>query len=96
MSYMMDEQQLNRRLHLVEALYTGAMGMGEKTAAAEAMQRLHRHLDAVQKKLPLIEHEFSLSDIWPVALNIQGSNRDDLEAVAKENDLLGLLAILKS
>jgi len=93
---MTDEQQLNRKLQLVEALYTGAMGIGEKTAAAEAIQRLHRHLDAVQKKLPLIEHEFRLSGIWPIALTLQGSNRDDLESVAKENDLLGLLAILKS
>lgn len=69
---------------------------GGKKAAAEVMQRLHRHLDAVQKKIPLIEHEFSLSGIWPIALTIQGSNRDDFEAVAKEKELLGLLAILKS
>jgi len=61
---MMDEQQLVRKLHLIEALHAGTTATGEKEAAAEAMQRIRRRLAELQEEDPPTEYKFSLTDMW--------------------------------
>jgi hypothetical protein len=61
---MIDEQQLIRKLHLIEALHAGTTASGERVAAAEAMRRIRARLAEVQEEDPPVEYKFSLSDMW--------------------------------
>lgn len=60
----MDETRLKEKLRLIEALYAGATTDGERTAAAEARERIRRRLDEAAKVDPPIEYKFTLSDGW--------------------------------
>lgn len=75
---MIDEQQLIRKLHLIEALYAGTTAMGEKEAAAEAMRRIRQRLAEIQKSDPPVEYKFTLSDMWSRRLFVSLLRRYDL------------------
>jgi hypothetical protein len=58
------EQQLRDKLRKITALFEGATTPGERQAAAAAMERIRRALNAVFKTEPLPEIRFSLPDQW--------------------------------
>jgi len=60
----MDERQLIEKLRRVEALFEGAGSEGEREAAANALDRLHRRLEELQERDPAIEYRFTLADMW--------------------------------
>ena len=61
---MIDEQELIRKLHLIEALHAGTTATGEKEAAADAMRRIRQRLAENQEEDPPVEYKFSLADMW--------------------------------
>ena len=70
----MTEQQLRERLRKISALFEGAITVGEREAAAAALQRVKQSLDILNPSgrpapnagfaEPLIEMQFSLADRW--------------------------------
>jgi len=60
----MDERQLIEKLRRVEALFEGPGTEGERQAAANALDRLRRRLEATRQSEPAIEYRFSLADMW--------------------------------
>jgi hypothetical protein len=60
----MDEAKLIEKLRLIEALYAGATTDGERMAAGQARQRILNRLKLLQAEEPVIEHRFSLGDMW--------------------------------
>ena len=64
------EDQLRERLRKVEALYFGAMSVGEREAAGAAAERLKAKLDEAARLDPPVEMKFSLPDEWSVRLFI--------------------------
>ncbi len=61
---MNDEFKLIEKLILIEALYSGATTEGEKSAAANARQRIRDRLEKIQKTDPPVEYKFTMSDMW--------------------------------
>ena len=61
---MTTEQQLREKLRKIKALFEGAATSGERQAAAAAMERLRKALDAASKTQPLPEMRFSMVDRW--------------------------------
>jgi hypothetical protein len=59
-----DEQNLIDKLRKVEALFAGAASDGERSAAANAIDRIREHLRQVQAVDPPIEMQFSMGDRW--------------------------------
>lgn len=58
-----DEQELIRRLKLVEALYAGGATEGERQAAAEAAKRIRAKLESFAH-LKTSEFSFKLENMW--------------------------------
>lgn len=60
----MREQDLLEKLSKIERLYAGAATLGEKEAAADAMERIKRRLGEKAKIERPIEYKFTLADGW--------------------------------
>ncbi len=61
---MTAEQQLREKLRKITALFEGAVTAGERQAAAAAIERVRRALNAAVQTQPLPETKFSLVDQW--------------------------------
>lgn len=61
---MIDEKKLIEKLLAIEALFAGATTIGEKEAAASAMDRIKRKLKNFQKVDPAREYKFTFPDMW--------------------------------
>ena len=61
---MTAEQQLRERLRKIEALFEGAATSGERSAAAAAIARVKKALDALTKTERPQEFHFTLPDLW--------------------------------
>jgi hypothetical protein len=59
-----EEQELLETLKKVEALFGGTTFAGERTAAAEAIERIRERLRNVQATQPPEEFTFSMPDSW--------------------------------
>lgn len=68
----MTEQQLRERLRKIAALFDGAKTAGERDAAAAALGRVKQSLETMQPQPkpspaytePVVEMQYSLSDLW--------------------------------
>jgi len=58
------EHELREKLRKIRALFEGAATAGEREAAAAAIERIRKALDAGTKNRPLPETKVSLPDIW--------------------------------
>jgi hypothetical protein len=58
------ESQLREKLRKITALFETAATAGERQAAAAAMERVRKGLDAALNTQPLPETRFSLADQW--------------------------------
>ena len=61
---MTTEQQLRDRLRKIQALFEGATTLGERDAAAAAIDRIKKALGAAANTEPSIEFQFSMPDAW--------------------------------
>lgn len=61
---MTTEQQLRERLRKIAALFEGAATLGERNAAAAAIERVKRAIDATSKVDKPVEYHFNLPDHW--------------------------------
>src|SRR5260370_16590427 len=61
---MTEEQQLREKLRKISALFEGATTIGERSAAAAAIERVKKALGAMMKTAQLEEFQFSLPDRW--------------------------------
>ena len=61
---MTTEQQLRERLRKIQALFEGATTLGERDAAAAAIDRIHKALGGAAKAEPPMEFQFSMPDAW--------------------------------
>jgi hypothetical protein len=73
------EQQLREKLRKITALFEGAATAGERQAAALAMERVRKTLNAVEAPQPLPETRFSLADQWQRRLFTALCRRHGLE-----------------
>ncbi len=60
----MNEQTLIEKLQAIERLFMGATTPGERTAAANAAERIRRRLADLQAVDPPVEYRFTLGDGW--------------------------------
>jgi hypothetical protein len=61
---MTTEQQLRERLRKISALFEGATTIGERNAAAAAIERVKQALAATAKAEQPVEYTFKFSDRW--------------------------------
>jgi hypothetical protein len=61
---MTTEQQLRDRLRKIQALFEGATTLGERDAAAAAIDRIKKALGTAANTEPSIEFQFSMPDAW--------------------------------
>jgi hypothetical protein len=61
---MNDEQQLRDKLRKIYALFEGATTIGERSAAAAAIERVKKALAGVMKTEQPREFQFTLPDRW--------------------------------
>src|ERR1035441_4152547 len=61
---MTTEQQLRERLRKIAALFEGATTVGERNAAAAAIDRVKRAIDTTSKVDTPVEYHFNLPDHW--------------------------------
>jgi tRNA nucleotidyltransferase (CCA-adding enzyme) len=61
---MTTEQQLRERLRKIAALFEGASTVGERNAAAAAIERIKMAIDAAAKVEQPVEYHFNLPDHW--------------------------------
>jgi hypothetical protein len=61
---MSTEQQLRERLRKIQALFEGATTLGERDAAAAAIERIKKALGAEAATEPPTEYRFSIPDPW--------------------------------
>ncbi len=61
---MTTEQQLRERLRKIAALFEGATTVGERNAAAAAIDRVKRAIDAASKVDKPVEYHFNFPDHW--------------------------------
>lgn len=61
---MTSEQELREKLRKISALFEGATTIGERNAAAAAIQRVKQALAAMLRTEHLIEMQFTLPDRW--------------------------------
>ena len=61
---MTTEQQLRERLRKIAALFEGASTVGERNAAAAAIERIKKAIDAAAKVEQPVEYHFNLPDHW--------------------------------
>ena len=76
---MSNEQRLIEKLQSIERLHAGASTPGEKSAAANALERMRQRLEALSKADPPIEHRFSLGDPWSRRLFVALLRRYDIK-----------------
>ena len=57
-------QQLRQRLRKIAALFEGATTVGERNAAAAAIDRVKRAIDTTSKVDTPVEYHFNLPDHW--------------------------------
>lgn len=61
---MLTEQELKERLRKITALFEGATTLGERSAAAAAIERVKKTLAAMARTEAPVEMQFTLSDQW--------------------------------
>jgi len=61
---MNTEADLIRKFESIERLFIGAITDGEQSAAAEAMGRIKKRLEELEKSDPPVEYKFTLSNTW--------------------------------
>jgi hypothetical protein len=61
---MTTEQQLRERLRKISALFEGATTIGERNAAAAAIERVKQALASTVKAEQPVEYTFKFSDRW--------------------------------
>src|SRR5271165_267790 len=61
---MFTEQELKERLRKITALFEGATTLGERSAAAAAIERVKKTLAAMARTEAPVEMQFTLSDQW--------------------------------
>lgn len=61
---MTTEQQLRERLRKIQALFEGATTIGERDAAAAAIERIRKALGTTARTEPPMEFQFSIQDPW--------------------------------
>ena len=61
---MTTEQELREKLRKITALFEGATTLGERSAAAAAIDRVKKALAALVLTEPAVEMQFTLSDQW--------------------------------
>jgi hypothetical protein len=61
---MTTEEQLRDRLRKIQALFEGATTIGERDAAAAAIDRIRKALGTTAKVEPPVEFQFSMPDDW--------------------------------
>lgn len=61
---MTTEQELREKLQKIAALFEGATTVGEREAAAAALDRVRAALSAAEKTEPSVEFSFRLPDRW--------------------------------
>ena len=76
---MTTEAQLREKLHKITALFEGATTLGERQAAAAAMERIRQALHTAVKTRPLPESKFALPDQWQRRLFLALCRRYGLE-----------------
>ena len=64
MTPLLEEQRLIRKLQAIERLFAGAATDGERHAAANARDRILKHLAELQAEDKTVEYQFSLADMW--------------------------------
>jgi hypothetical protein len=58
------EQQLREKLRKISALFEGATTIGERNAAAAAIERVRQALGATQRTEQPVEFQFTMPDRW--------------------------------
>jgi hypothetical protein len=76
---MTTESQLREKLRKIEALFAGAGTAGERDAAEAARARVRAKLEAMGRKDPPIELQFTMADQWSRLLFTALSRRYGLE-----------------
>lgn len=71
----MDYEALLDKLRRIEAIHAGTSSAGERTAAANAMERIKARLAETERRDPPIEYTFSLPDPWTRKLFIALARR---------------------
>ena len=61
---MGNEQRLIDKLQSIERLHAAAATPGEKSAAANALERMRQRLAELSRADPPMEHHFSIADPW--------------------------------
>ncbi|HEY2013033.1 MAG TPA: hypothetical protein VGH38_05995 [Bryobacteraceae bacterium] len=61
---MTTEQELREKLRKITALFEGAATLGERSAAAAAIDRVKKALAAMAKTEAPVEMQYTLSDQW--------------------------------
>jgi len=61
---MTEEQRLREKLRKISALFEGATTMGERDAAAAAIERIKAALGGTMKTEQPVEFQFTLPDLW--------------------------------
>jgi len=61
---MITERELREKLRKITALFEGATTMGERSAAAAAIERVKKALGALGQTEPTVEMQFTLADQW--------------------------------
>ena len=61
---MTTEQELRQKLRKISALFEGATTIGERDAAAAAIDRVRKALAAAEQVEQLVETQFKLVDRW--------------------------------
>jgi hypothetical protein len=61
---MTTEQQLRERLRKIQALFEGATTLGERNAAAAAIDRVKKALGGTAQTEPPVEFQFRMPDAW--------------------------------
>jgi hypothetical protein len=61
---MTTEEQLRERLRKIQALFEGATTVGERDAAAAAIERIRKVLGSTVRTEPPVEFQFSIPDPW--------------------------------
>ena len=75
---MITEQQLIEKLRGIERLHAGATTPGERTAAANALDRIRRRLAEMEVSDPPIEYNFRMNDLWSRRLFVALLRRYDI------------------
>lgn len=73
------EAELREKLRKIEALFAGAGTDGERHAAGAALERLRARLEALRRRDPAVELQFSMPDQWSRQLFVALCRRYGLE-----------------